>query len=115
MKKSASILVGVVSGLLLSLSGCSLFSSGASNQFGSDSKKSGEFESMYKQTLEEYTGLDKEGGAWVETSDMLDNAVAAAKVNDYNKAMKLLNTATEQTKLARAQFEAQRKATSTLF
>ena len=115
MKKLSFVLVGIASALLLGMSGCSLFSGGPSEQFGSDSKKSGEFESMYKQTLDEYNSLAKEGGAWVNTSDLLDKAVAAAKANDYNKAMKFLNTATDETKLARDQFESQRKASSTLF
>jgi len=115
MNKSMFAFVSIIFGLLLAVSGCGLFSGGSSEQFGTDSKKSGEFESMYKQTLDEYNSLDKEGGAWVNTADLLDKAVAAAKANDYNKAMKMLNTAAEETKLARGQFESQRKATSTLF
>jgi len=112
MKKS-SIGISIISGALLVISGCSLFSSGG--QYGSDSKKSSEFESMYKQTMDEYTKLDKEGGAWSETEETLDKAVAAAKANDYSKAMKLLKNAADETNSAKSQFESQRKATSTLF
>ena len=107
----------LLSSVILVMSGCSLFSEGAgdSGKSGGGGEKQSAYETMLKQVTEEYKEVDKMGAAWAYTDETLEKAAEAAKINDFDKAMKLLKSAEEETQLARAQFEQQKKATSTLF
>ena len=116
---STSRLVSIfILGTVLTMSGCSLFStgeSGGSDSAGASSTGNAEFDNMLAEVTAKYNALAKEGGAWTVSEDNLKEAEKSAKKQEFEKAIKLLKSVDEQTTLARAQFEQGKKAAPHLF
>jgi hypothetical protein len=93
--------------MLAMLAACSSMPSGGAG--------GGNFNAQLEETLAAYTALEKQGGAWRDTKDMLDDAQKAMAANDAAKANKLLKQAKDEVEMAKAQFEQQKNATSYLF
>lgn len=100
-------------GIVLAVSGCSLFSAGGSESAGATGNA--EFDNMLAEVTAKYNSLAKEGGAWTISEDNLKEATKAAQKNEFDKAIKLLKEVDEQTTLAKAQFEQGKKAGPHLF
>ena len=105
-------------GIVLAISGCSLFStegSGGSESAGTTATGNAEFDNMLAEVTAKYNALAKEGGAWTISEDDLKEATKAAQKSEFDKAIKLLKEVDEQTTLAKAQFEQGKKAGPHLF
>jgi len=79
----------------------------------------GDAKAQYEKTIKEaesvFKSVDKVGGGWAFTEDMMDDAKKAAAANDYDKALKLAKEAYDQGMLAKQQYESELKAGPTLF
>ena len=93
--------------LFATVSACS--STPSSNEGG------GDFSAQLESTVAAYNALDKQGGAWRDTKEMLDNAKKAMDANDTAKANKLLSAAKSEVESAKAQMEQQKNAGPYLF
>ncbi len=75
----------------------------------------GDFESDLAATQAALTALDKKGGAWRDTQDMLDDAKKAMASNDAATANKKLSAAKSEVEMATAQLAGQQNAGPTMF
>lgn len=75
----------------------------------------GDYQSMITQAEEAYNAVDKAGGAWRDTGDLITEAKKEAESGNKDKAYTLASEAYEQSKLASEQLESQKKAGPWLF
>jgi len=101
--------------LLMPLSACSLFTANS----GDSESGGGDLESQYTQTLGDaesaYKSVDKMGGAWAYTEDLIKEAKQKASEKDLGKALELAKEALAQAKSAQVQLESQKDAKPYLF
>lgn len=106
--------------LSLVMTGCSLFTSSEQAEGGSASASSAmsgntEYDNMLADVTAQYKALAKEGGAWSISEEALEKAAEAAKNKEFDKAIKLLKDVSDETALAKAQFEQAKNAGPHLF
>jgi hypothetical protein len=75
----------------------------------------GDFDAQLAATEEAYATLEKQGGAWRDTKDTLDDAKKAMAANDAATASKLLGKAKGEVEMAKVQLEQQKNAAPYLF
>lgn len=107
----------VLGSMLLTASlsvGCGLFSGP-----GEDMADSGTTQERYNQTLKDaeaaYAEVDKMGGAWAFTEELISDAKSKAAQNKLNEAITLAKEALFQSRTAKEQLLAQKKAGPYLF
>ena len=81
----------------------------------SSSAGGGDFDSQLAATEAAYSALEKNGGAWRDTKEMLDDAKKAMAANDAATANKKLSAAKSEVEMASAQHEQQKNAAPYLF
>lgn len=101
----------------LTVAGCSLFESQETGEETGSAMVSdnSEYDNMLAQVSAEYKALDKAGGAWAYSDELIEKAAEAAKSKDFAKAMKLLKEANDEISLAKAQLDQQKNAKPYLF
>jgi len=107
----------VLGGLLLTAAlsaGCGLFSGP-----DGDLSDAGSAQERYDQTLKDaeaaYAEVDKMGGAWAFTEELISDAKSKAAKNQLNEATALAKEALFQSRTAKEQFTGQKKAGPYLF
>lgn len=74
---------------------------------------------QYAETLSQaesaYSMANETGGAWRDTSELIDSAKKEAQQNNYDKALELAKSALNESQLAKQQNESEKKAGPWLF
>ncbi len=84
-------------------------------QAGGGGGETANYDSQLKAVQAAYAQLDQNGGAWVFTSEMIENAKKAASEGKSEEALKLLAKAKFEVDAAGKQQDEQKKAGPVLF
>ena len=80
---------------------------------------SGGAQDQYVETIAQaetaYKAVNKSGGAWRDTGEMIDTAKKEAQQENYEKALELATSALNESHLANQQMENEKKAGPWLF
>lgn len=75
----------------------------------------GDHEAMIAQAEEAYKSVDKAGGAWRDTAEMITSAKKEAEAGNTTKAYELAKKAYDEAKMASQQIQAAQSAAPWLF
>ncbi|MCI0505033.1 MAG: hypothetical protein L0Z73_02885 [Gammaproteobacteria bacterium] len=112
--KHTMLINSLLASMVLWLSACGQMPEGEEGAAAATGNQA-EYEELYNKTMEDYKKVEKQGGAWRDTKELLEKAEEAAKKKDYAAAAKLAKEASYETQNAAKQFEEQKKAGPYLF
>lgn len=103
--------------MLVVFSGCSLFESTGGTTEGSavGAGINPQFDELYARAEAAYKEVDKLGGAWAYTGDLLKEASEHAAKKDFGKAIPLAKAVIAESEMALQQFRSQQGAGPHLF
>ena len=104
-----------IAGSMLFAAACSSTSEKGEGMEGGMGDAQSQFEKVLKDAEAAYKDVDQMGGAWVFTNKQIEEAKTKAAAKKYDEALALAKEAYDQSVLAKAQFESQKKAGPTLF
>lgn len=101
--------------MVTALSGCGLFSNTTTSSSGDYGDSQQQFNIVLADVEPMFAELDKSGGAWAYTEDLILEAKQKSSEKQFDEALKLAKEALEQTRAAKAQLESQKAAGPYLF